>query len=99
MEEEGTRTRSGFRPGSVVGPTEAQSLQEAGPTPIVPDQAGGTGSANPVLKRDADFVRKIVPELAHMSDSYLTQHSLDKLQKYVMLTKKKDLKCTHLIML
>jgi hypothetical protein len=25
-----------------------------------------------------------------MSDSYLTQHSLDKLQKYVMLTKKKD---------
>jgi hypothetical protein len=63
MDEEGTRTRSGFRPGSVVGPSEAHGHLEAGTTPVVPDPAGGVSSTNPDLRRDADFVRKIVPEL------------------------------------
>jgi hypothetical protein len=101
--EEATRTRAGFRPGMVIGGEPAAVDTTAGPTVVpssfadaprfaYPDPAGAApvlGSAAD-LKKDADFVRQIVPELAHMSDSYLTQHSLDKLQKYVLLAKRKD---------
>jgi hypothetical protein len=52
--------------------------------------AGGSGAGTVPNSRDADYDRSILPELAHMSDSYLTQHSLDKLQKYVNLLKKQS---------
>jgi hypothetical protein len=43
-----------------------------------------------VSRSDADFVREIIPELKHMSDAYLTQHSIDRLQKYVHMLKKQS---------
>jgi hypothetical protein len=99
LEEESIRTRAGFRPGACFGggedaephPGPEQRRVET-PRAHPPDPAG---TAMPRftatdLKQDADFVRQIVPELAHMSDAYLTNHSLDKLQKYVLLTKKSE---------
>jgi hypothetical protein len=101
LDEEATRTRTGFRPGSVhnslldlepQAPSCMRTLAPVRDSPLpVPDPAGRPGSLPPSgLKQDADFVRQIIPELAHMSDTYLTSHSLDKLQKYVLMSKKKD---------
>jgi hypothetical protein len=100
LDDEASRTRSGFSPGSVIEVEREYPPRQ--PTPatnsflrpaVVPDPAifAGTSSMGPVPNHsDADFVRSILPELAHMSDSYLTQHSLDKLQKYVNMIKKQS---------
>jgi hypothetical protein len=95
LEEESIRTRAGFRPGACFGgveDAEPEPRREVAPRARLPDPAGSAAPQVSAadLKQDADFVRQIVPELAHMSDSYLTNHSLDKLQKYVLLTKKRD---------
>jgi predicted DNA-binding protein len=91
LDDEASRTRHGF--GSLQsGPSQmdltgsARNQQSRG----VPDPAGCAerSTVNDLPKSDADYIRRIVPELAHMSDAYLTQHSLDRLQKFVQQSKK-----------
>jgi hypothetical protein len=100
LADEAIRTRAGFSLGATIG----DSVVDLGPEPLARSRATQPPSATlaamgpdpgavaersvPVNKSDADFVRAIVPELAHMSDAYLTQHSIDRLQKYVILMKK-----------
>jgi hypothetical protein len=97
LDDEATRTRNGFCSTSVVE-VERQTQQHQ-PAPASSGIMRATAVADPAHfaappaianRSDADFVRAILPELAHMSDSYLTQHSLDKLQKYVNMMKKQS---------
>jgi predicted DNA-binding protein len=86
LDDEADRTRAGFSLSGTVG---------SAPPPPPGAAALGIGrdpdllqAAPPANKTDADFVREIIPELRHMSDAYLTQHSIDRLQKYVHMLKK-----------
>jgi hypothetical protein len=90
LADEAMRTRAGFSLGATIGVAEGQAPSVVEVLAPAPDP--GLVADRPVQftgnKADADFVRAIIPELAHMSDAYLTQHSLDRLQKYVITLKK-----------
>jgi uncharacterized membrane protein YgcG len=100
LADEAVRTRAGFSLGATIGGSVVEVCQEPAmssrpfQSPLAvanhmgPDPGAVAERSVPVNKSDADFVRAIVPELAHMSDAYLTQHSIDRLQKYVILMKK-----------
>lgn len=80
LSEESSRTRGGFQPVNSGGESNQPTGPRLGADPGVNrQQAQGNMSS----REDADMIRRIIPELAHMSDNYLTMHPLDRLMKYV----------------
>lgn len=97
-EDETSRTRSGFRPGVAIEEEEttgqtirqSPSVISVAQDLIVGADPGRHATAYQSLREDANIIRRILPELAHLSDQYLTQHPLNQLQKYVEKTRKEN---------